>query len=988
MKLSTLRAWMCVLLAMMLSRAALTAQQAGIAGPVISYEGQAVSAVEIAGRPDVDQRSVQSLIVQPAGSPYSEQKVKDTIANLKRDGRFTDVKVNVTPEAAGLRVLFVLQPALYFGVFGFGEATNRFSYTRLLQAANYQRQAPYSKGRVEEAESNLLDFFHQNGYFMATVEPELQTDTAIGVVNVLFFVRLKRRAQVGAISLVGVPPAEAQKLERSLRTFRARIRGARLTTGSTFSQNRLHKATTFLTGQLANQHYLAATVHLASARYNAETNRADIVFHVTTGPQIAVEVQGARIWRRTQRKIIPIFDEHAVDPDLVREGADNIASYFQSKGFFDAEVTSQIQNQPSGGTTVLYKVERGQRGKVTRITIEGNQHFTQNKLAPTLAVEKAKRWLPFFSHGKYSAKLVRTSVNRIEGAYRAAGFSRVKATSEVLRNDNNIQIVFRVEEGVRDVVDTLEVEGNKSLTEAQFAPKGLNLEAGKPYSRDLLNRDRDRILATYLNHGFLTAVFQAKVTPVKGDPHRLQVVYMIQEGPQVFPRAITVVGAEHTTVDTIKTNAGLKAGKPLSETALLQSESQLLGLNIFDWTSVDTRAPLTDETSTPDVLIKVHEAKRNVMAYGFGFEVTNRGGQVPSGTVALPGLPPVGLPSNFVTSEQTFWGPRGSISYTRNNLFGRAQSMTLNAFGGRLDQRASANWLDPSFWNSIWVSTLTFSIEHSSQNPIFTSDQGQGVLQFQRYIDAKRTKLITFAYSFTRTDISNLLIPDLVLPEDRNVRLSTLSATYSRDTRDNILDAHKGIFQSLELDISPSALGSNTSFGRLLGQVAYYKRVFNKKTVWANSIRLGLEQSFAGAHIPLSESFFSGGGSTLRGFPLNGAGPQRSVFACGNPNVASTCAQISVPVGGTQLLILNSELRFPIPLPVLKDLGGAVFYDGGNVFRSIGFGDFGGQYTNSVGIGLRYSTPVGPIRFDIGHLINNIPGVSSTQYFVTLGQAF
>ena len=169
-----------------------------------------------------------------------------------------------------------------------------------------------------------------------------------------------------------------------------------------------------------------------------------------------------------------------------------------------------------------------------------------------------------------------------------------------------------------------------------------------------------------------------------------------------------------------------------------------------------------------------------------------------------------------------------------------------------------------------------------------------------------------FRYNFSRTNLSNIVIPDLVQPEDQNVRLSSLGASFSRDSRDNPLDAHKGIYESVELDVNPAFLGSNTSFGRFLGQVAYYKSLTSDSSlVWANSLRLGLEHAFGGAHIPISESFFSGGGSTLRGFSLNGAGPQREVLVCPaeNPNCGE---KISVPVGGNQLVILNSELRFPL----------------------------------------------------------------------------
>jgi outer membrane protein assembly factor BamA len=217
-----------------------------------------------------------------------------------------------------------------------------------------------------------------------------------------------------------------------------------------------------------------------------------------------------------------------------------------------------------------------------------------------------------------------------------------------------------------------------------------------------------------------------------------------------------------------------------------------------------------------------------------------------------------------------------------------------------------------------------------------------------------------------------------------------VSATYLRDTRDNPINAHKGTYQSYEFDLNPSALGSNVSFTRLLTQTAYYKRI-PANIIWANSLRIGLEAPFGGSHVPINEKFFSGGGSTLRGFPLNGAGPQHTITACGNPADKSTCALITVPVGGPQLVILNSELRVPVPvsLPLLgRNLGFAVFYDGGNVFQFVGFRDFGKQYTNSIGGGLRYQTPVGPIRIDIGHNLNGLPGIKSTQVFVSLGQAF
>ena len=363
----------------------------------------------------------------------------------------------------------------------------------------------------------------------------------------------------------------------------------------------------------------------------------------------------------------------------------------------------------------------------------------------------------------------------------------------------------------------------------------------------------------------------------------------------------------------------------------------------------------------------------------------NRGGSIPSGTIALPGLPPVGLPSNFETSQKTFWGPRATFQYTRHNFRGLGQTLTFAALGARLIQRGSASYANPHFFGTNWGSNLTLSGERNSENPIFTSRMGDLGFQLERLLNEAATRTLSFRYDYRQTALTNLLIPDLVSPADQHVRLSTLSSTYVRDTRDHPLDAHRGMYQTVELGINPRVLGSSVNFARLRAQQSYYKDV-GKGIVWANSLRIGVEQEFAGSHVPVSELFFSGGGSSLRGFPLNGAGPQRSVKVCGNPSDPSTCSFIRVPTGGRELFIFNSEFRFPLPLK--KGLGLVAFYDGGNVFEHVGFRDFGSNYTNSVGIGLRYATPIGPVRIDLGHNFNALAGIKATQIFITLGQAF
>lgn len=952
----------------------------------ISYEGQNVASVQIAGQPGVSTRDLRQLIVQPIHAPYSSEKIQESIAAIKKAGNYKDVQLDVRPQAAGLEVLFVLQPAIYFGIFDFGKATKVFTYNRLLQVANDPTQEPYTAGRVDESESNLLTFLHRAGFFLATVEPKLQTDVAHGFVNVLFDVDLKRRAKFGKVTLTGASAEQTERLQKSLHSWMARLRGSSLKSGKPYSLARLEKATNYLQTELGKQHFLAARVQLISANYDPQTNRADVTFNVTEGPRIAVDVQGAHVWGRTMKKIIPIYQENAVDPDLVEEGSRNLVSYFQSKGYFDAKVRSRVDKGTSG-TTIVYQVEKGGKSKVSSIEFSGNQHFEKSDLLPRVTVAKGG----FLNRGKYSEQLLRKSAKNLETFYRNAGYSQATVTPLAANHQGKVTITFQVQEGVQDVVESLKLEGNTSVPQKDLAPKGLTLAPGKPYSAELLDKDRDQIIATYLKRGYLTATFKAKATPLKGNPHRVEVTYAIDEGPQVRTATVTTLGDYHTRPEVIAKQVKIPVGQPLDESKLLETESRLYTMRVFDWAAVDPLKPVTTESDN-EVLIKLHEAKRNSITYGVGFEVLNRGGSIPSGTIALPNLPPVGLPSNFKTSQQTFWGPRGSLEYTRMNFLGRAETVSIGGLAARLDQKASASWTDPAFLNSVWGANISLAGERSSENPIFTEKLVEGGFQVHRNLDAKKTQTLFLRYSFRRTDINDLLIPDLVAPNDRNVRLSSITASYIRDTRDSPLDAHRGIYESFDIGISPSVLGSNTDFGRFMGQAAYYQKVGGNNIVWANSLRLGLEMAYNGAHIPLSELFFSGGGSTLRGFPLDGAGPQRNVAVCGNPSDTSTCAQIRVPVGGAQLVILNSELRFPIPvtLPLIGNkLGGAAFYDGGNVYSSVGFQNFFSNFSNTVGFGLRYATPVGPVRIDLGHNLQQIPGVTKPlQLFITLGQAF
>ena len=944
--------------------------------------------VELVTTPKVDTSGLRRLVKQQGDAPYSEDNVQATKAALERTGLFQNVRVEVRPEAEGLRVMFVLEPAYYYGLIRFPGLTKTFTYTRLLQVVNLPDQEVFEQKSITTAQTSLLDFLHKNGYFDAKVNPKVKLDAAHGIANVDFEVDLGKKARIGEISIDGVSPDETARLQSRLRSFHSRLTGATLKPGKPYDPKRLDAATKLLKDDLAKRGYLASRLHIDMTKYHADTHHADVALQVDERNKIDITIAGARLsWipflaSRQKRKLLPFYEEGTVDVDLVEEGRRNLLSYFQGKGYFDTVVRTSFKREPQQAFLV-YNIEKGKKHRVANIAFRGNHNIDEDDLIQQVAVKKGRF---FLSRGKYSQKLVSQSATALKAYYQHHGYEDAAITPQVIDREPQIDIVFNIAEGEQTRVATINVNGNQHLAVKDMQPKdGWQLKQGGAFSPTAVTKDRGQMLASYLDKGYLSADVKTSVNRHNEDPHLVDIVYNVTEGQQVHINQIVYYGARRTRRSFINKSVNLWPEAPLSQSDLLRSESELYNAGVFDYASVGPRRPIKDQTEE-EVVVKMHESKRNTITYGFGMEVARRGGNVPTGTVAIPGLPTIGLGNaKILPSEQTFVSPRGSIEFSRHNMRGLAETATLSLLAARLHQRAVMTYAMPHFHGSSWRTLFSASTDRSTENPLFASNIDNGSVQFEKTLDRANTMIAQVRYLFGHTRLGQLIIPQLVLPEDRNVRLSTVSGTFIRDTRDKPLDAHRGFFQTADFGITPEALGASATFARLLIQNAYYKPLPHD-LVLANSIRFGSAKPLAGSRVPTSEVFFSGGGTTLRGFPINGAGPQRDVAVCSNPNDASTCSDITVPVGGKMLFVLNEELRYPIP--IMDNLGGVVFYDGGNVFRAVNLNQFIDNYTNTVGIGFRYATPIGPVRFDIGRNLNPIAGIRATQFFVTLGQAF
>jgi outer membrane protein insertion porin family len=968
--------------------AASAVAQVAVQGPQAIYEGQNVGAIDLIGNPHRDVEALRPLVQQKTGEPYSEGKVQASIAALKASGQFPKVDVDVVPDPAGLRLNFLLEPAYYLGMVNFPGATKEFSYTRLLQVTDLHEEDPYDPSRVGVSEKALQDFLRHNGYFQGSIHTASEIDDAHQLVNLTFAVNLGKQAKVAGVVFDGVDAGQHSQLLRAVRSLRARLSGGLLKPGKPYAPERIAAATKLIKLSLSKQQRLASSVKENPPIYHSETNRVDVSFKVEVGPLVSVRVTGARLsWlpflsARQTKKLIPIYSEGTIDRDLVREGEQNLVDFFQKKGYFNAKVKTTFERLPEK-ISLVYEIDKGAKHKVDRIVFQGNHQISERDLMAAMVVKKAHFW--FWSHGIVSEKVAHQSATNIQALYRDHGYEDAKVTPQMVVHTPRIDVVFDIQEGTQTLVQNVDVVGNNNVSIGQLAgPGGLELHAGTPFSPRKLADDRNRISATYLNRGYLNAEVRTALKRDPQNPHRVAVTYNVAEHQMVRAGDVIYLGQERTRLSLIQQTAKIPAEEPIKRGELLQAESRLYDLSVFDWSSVGPRRPITDQTEE-SILVKNHEAKRHEITYGFGFEVSHRGGNVPSGTVAVPGGPVIGLGNNQIApSQSTFASPLGSIEFSRHNMRGLAETWRASLVLSRLDQRALTTYAQPHFVDSQWRSLSSLSLERTTENPLFAASLGDLSFQLERLLNRKNNTRLQIRYDFNKTVLSHLLVPELVLPQDLNVHLSTFSGTLLRDTRDKPLDAHRGSFSTVNLGITPTALGSSANFAKLTGQFAYYKQLHS--VVFANSIRLGLVKSFADSFVPTSQLYFSGGGSSLRGFPIDQAGPQRIVPFCNVLAQQTGCVNVTVPVGGRQLFILNSEMRFP--LHINKALGGVIFYDGGNVYSAINLPNFVNNYSNTVGLGLRYSTPIGPIRIDVGRNLNPVSGISATQYYITLGQAF
>lgn len=678
-----------------------------------------------------------------------------------------------------------------------------------------------------------------------------------------------------------------------------------------------------------------------------ETERlVDLSLHIVPGPEVDIIYHGWNPSGATRKRVRKLWSEGLFDSQRSQEAIQAIRISLAKKEYLQVKVTSNVSTPSEDKKIVSFEIDHGVRFHDVVVDLEGASEIDPAKVKAALQDEQLNKDI-YVEPKKVTSFL--------QHYYRQNGYldAVIKEPRYELNSETETgKVVIALQEGPKFKVRRIAFTGNKALTD-QDIRSSLPLSEGEDYDPELMRNSADRLQQLYWSRGYNNILVDYKLrrAPEAGE---LDIEFEITENRQQVVDKIEIEGNMQTSEKLIRSQISLSPGDVLDYREANASRQYLYDTQAY--TLVDIQSEPTDKDLTmradnyePVVLkVRVSEVRPFKLRYG-GFYDTERG---------LGGI----------------------AEFSNHNSLGSARFI-----GTRIrydsDVQELRGYFSQPFLRRLPVDTdITGFFRKEFTNGQDTADSGftteKTGFTLQQEARFRNKFILNYGYRFQHNRTYDTG-PDPSPVETRNT--APLTATLTRDTRNDLLDASRGSFASQAFEYAPSYLGSDLRYFKYLGQYFHYLPLSKpteipwaggkrSRLVVAGALRIGLATGFDGQDLILADKFFAGGGTTIRGFGQNEVGPRDGSGA---------------PIGGNALLIVNGELRFPI----FSVFDGVGFLDVGNIYP--GIRDF--DPTNvraSSGFGLRVRTPYFLLRADYGIKLDRKPGESFGKFFFSIGQAF
>jgi outer membrane protein insertion porin family len=649
-----------------------------------------------------------------------------------------------------------------------------------------------------------------------------------------------------------------------------------------------------------------------------------------------------------------------LDVAKIQKAIEEAKKLYDQKGYKDAAITFETSEPVDGEVTLTFKVDEGKIVRIQKIILEGNRAFSARQLRRLMQTKQAwfLSWLT--RAGNLDPEVLKTDVERLTAFYYDNGYVNVKIDEpQIERKDDGLEVTIRIEEGDQYKAGLVQIGGDV-IGDKQLIESNLEMKSGEVFRASKLRKDILTITEGYGDQGY-AFVNVEPVTQIDADKKLVAVTYKIDKGPEVYFDRIEISGNTKTKDEVIRRELLVQEQQRFIGSLLKLSRARVQRLGLFQDVNMTTQR--SDQPDKIDLLVDVKEAQTGAFTAGAGFS----------------------------TADQFLF----NVRLSENNLFGTGDRVAVNADFGSIYRNFTFDYTNPYTLDTYFTSNFS-AFNSRTEYDDFNNDRTGFSLRTLYPFTALGVRRIPFIgapldevrfgmeYQFEQADITDVStfyrVPDIDAEQGASLT-SSIIPTLVRNTLNHPFDPTDGSIQDLSVQFA--GIGAGTNFWVLRARSRWFIPIYKSPAlgtfVAATGGRFGWgqgQEGQSGNEIPLFERFFPGGINSLRGYRSRTLGPRQPVLDPSGQVIDTT------PVGGSTQVILNNELIFPI----VESLGlrGVLFFDAGNAFTEVeGLPLSDLRY--DVGWGVRWLSPMGPLRLEVGYPLQRKQGEQSSVFQFSFG---
>lgn len=625
-----------------------------------------------------------------------------------------------------------------------------------------------------------------------------------------------------------------------------------------------------------------------------------------------------------------------------------IKAYYEQLGYSGTEVNLNLEKVSQAQVNLVVEIKEGKKKYIKRIEFIGNKAFSERTLKDLLSVsekgifspvKKIGQYLrtfvtpePLAEPGVYNLAFLYRDIGKIESFYKNNGYIDVKIGEPIIEEDpEGVIIKIPIEEGVQYRVGKVMVR--QDLFPEKSIGKRLKLTSGKVFSLQALKEDETTLTRLFSDYGYAYAKVD---TAFDKDPKSrvINLTYSIEKGPVVYINRIEIEGNTKTRDKVIRRQITIAEGWPYSEKRIEQSEVRIRRLGFFEDVKIEKEKAAKEEEV--NLKVKVKEMLTGSFGIGGGYSTYDK----------------------FILM----------VDITERNFLGKGQRLNLAARLGAKTTRYSLNFYDPYFRDtrySLGWSLYDYAIKYDD----FTKDSKGGSIKIGYNLTSKLSAYLGYRIDHTKLEDLSQNVSKIIL-ESKEINLTSaflLGLNY--DSRNRYFMPTKGWYHAVDVEVAEKWLGGESNYIKVEGEHHVYIPFY--KFVGHLVLGYGYLTEGRARKIPVYERFFLGGLGSVRGYEYGDISPK-------DPETGEK-------VGGTRKFYVQTEAIFPLIKTI--NLNGVIFFDIGNVWdKKSGFQ--ASDLRKSVGLGLRWLSPFGPLRIEWGYNIDKKPGDKSSSFNFQIGGSF